>query len=184
MTVAYRKLRDNQVTDSSPALVESLAYRCEMLERFKGRWWSAEAMARLGRKALRNIETLSNMQYLDQRSAGTAARPVHDADALNPLEMLSSVAESHAHGDLPNQRSQRFTAAAGPGDLLATEEPTMEIQDHPQDGSATTDMNERSDPFAGLDTAFGDFFDLSMPTTFFDPLFDDMEAFDFAELPT
>jgi hypothetical protein len=184
MTVAYRKLRDNQAASSSPALVKSLAHRCEILESFRERWWSADAMARLGRKALRNIEALSNVQDLELQPAGTEVTPVHDADALNPLEMLSSVAECHAQGDRPNPLSQTFTVAAGPPDPHAIDEQlTMGIQARTQDGHASTNANEISDSFADFDAAFGDFFDLSMPTTFFDPLFDDTGVYDFSKLP-
>jgi hypothetical protein len=183
MTVAYRKLRDSQVASSSPALVESLTYRCTILESFKERWWSADAMARLGRKALRNVEALSNVQHLDQHPAFTAAGPIYEVDTLNPLEMLSSAAECHAQADILSQLSQSVTAAEGPSGLLATDELATEIQVRTGDGHASTDANERLDIFADFDTAFGDFFDLSMPTTFFDPLFDDTEVYDFSKLP-
>jgi hypothetical protein len=183
MTVAYRKLRDSQVASSSPALVESLTYRCTILESFKERWWSADAMARLGRKALRNVEALSNVQHLDQHPAFTAAGPIYEVDTLNPLDMLSSAAECHAQADILSQLSQSVTAAEGPSGLLATDELATEIQARTGDGHASTDANERLDIFADFDTAFGDFFDLSMPTTFFDPLFDDTEVYDFSKLP-
>jgi len=184
MTVAYRKLRDNQVASSSPALVESLAYRCEVLESFKERWWSADAMARLGRKALQKFEALSNVPDLDQQQAVTVvAGPNHEADTLNPLAMLSSAAECHAQGDIPNQPSQTVIAAAGPRERLATNELTMEIQARTEESHASADADERLDSFADFDTAFGDFFDLSMPTTFFDPLFEDTDMFDFSRSP-
>jgi hypothetical protein len=184
MTVAYRKLRDNRVASRSAALVETLSYRCEILESFKERWWSADAMARLGRKALRKIAALSNVQNLESPRAAISAGPNHEVDTLNPLAMLSSAAECHAQGDLPNQLSHTGIAAAGPRELPATDELTMEVQTRDGEGHASTDAHEVVlDSFADFDTAFGDYFDLSMPTTFYDPLFDDTDGFDLSKLP-
>jgi Fungal specific transcription factor domain len=183
MTVAYRKLRDDQSTVSSPAHVRNLAHRCEILETFSERWWSAEAMARLGRKALQNIQELSKTRCHDQELAKTSERPSHDSDVLNPLEMLSSVAESHAQGCLSNEISQTIAASTDSGDIITADEPLLEIQDRTTFGPAAADTNEQFDTFRDLDTAFEEFFDLSMPTTFFDPLFEEMGMFDFTEVP-
>jgi hypothetical protein len=183
MTVAYRKLRDNQLTGNLLGYVECLGYRCEILESFKERWWSAEAMARLGRRALQNVQEVSNGQNRGQKKANAQDRTSHIVEAVNPLEMLSSVAESHAHGGLSNDLSQTLTTAAEPGDLLATDQQTIEIERLAGEGAVADGIDEESDPFRDLDTAFGDFFDLSMPTTFFDPLFEEMGAMDFSQLP-
>jgi hypothetical protein len=183
MTVAYRKLRDDQSTVGSPAHVRNLAHRCEILETFSERWWSAEAMARLGRKALQNIQELSKSSPHDQKLAKTAERPSHDPAALNPLEMLSSVAESHAQGGLSNGLSRTTTTAADSGDIATADEPLLEIRDPITFCTAATDTSEQFDTFRDLDTAFEGFFDLSMPTTFFDPLFEEMGMFDFTEVP-
>lgn len=180
MTVAYRKPRDNQSLDDSPAYVRSLAYRCEILESFKERWWSAEAMARLGREALWNILELSKSRNHDQQPGSTAAKPTYNADFLNPLEMLSSVAESHAQVPFPNEPSQILTAAPESGDFLGADDLLLEVQDCIRDNVDAIHANEEFEPFRDLDTAFGDFFHLSMPTTFFDPLFEDIGGFNLA----
>ena len=54
LTVAYRGLRDNHV-DAERAQSD-LSTRCETLESLSTYWWTADAMARLGRKALKSLQ--------------------------------------------------------------------------------------------------------------------------------
>lgn len=54
LTVAYRGLRDSHC---DPVKTQSdLAARCDILESFSKIWWTADAMAKLGRKALKSIQ--------------------------------------------------------------------------------------------------------------------------------
>lgn len=54
LTVAYRGLRDSHC---DPVKTQSdLAARCVILENFNKTWWTADAMAKLGRKALKSIQ--------------------------------------------------------------------------------------------------------------------------------
>ncbi|KAG9793276.1 hypothetical protein ABEF93_005144 [Exophiala dermatitidis] len=55
LTVAYRCLRDNADVDPEKARSD-LATRCETLETLSTYWWTADAMARLGRKALKSLQ--------------------------------------------------------------------------------------------------------------------------------
>ncbi|EXJ64662.1 hypothetical protein A1O7_01000 [Cladophialophora yegresii CBS 114405] len=55
LTVTYRGLRDNAFEDGERAQAD-LATRCEMLEALSTYWWTADAMARLGRKALKSLK--------------------------------------------------------------------------------------------------------------------------------
>ena len=183
MVVAYRKLRDIPLSSRSPADIQSLADRCDILESFKGISWSAEAIARLGRKALRNIAELCDIQDHGPRSSIVAAKASHDASSVNALQVLSSAAESHAQGNHPNELAQTLAAEADPGNPFAMDEPLLEVQADSHDGGAAGKATDEFDPFQNLDTAFGDFFDLSTPTAFFDPLFDGVEAFDFSNFP-
>jgi Fungal specific transcription factor domain len=54
LTVAYRGLRDHSADHTST--VSALSARCEMLESLSTRWWTADAMAKLGRKALKSLQ--------------------------------------------------------------------------------------------------------------------------------
>jgi hypothetical protein len=54
LTVAYRGLRDH--SSDTEATASALANRAAMLESLSGRWWTADAMAKLGRKALKSMQ--------------------------------------------------------------------------------------------------------------------------------
>jgi len=54
LTVAYRGLRDSH---SDPIQTQlDLAARCDILESISKTWWTADAMAKLGRKALKSLQ--------------------------------------------------------------------------------------------------------------------------------
>ncbi|KIW16103.1 hypothetical protein PV08_06154 [Exophiala spinifera] len=55
LTVVYRCLRDKANIDLERAKAD-LATRCETLESLSTYWWTADAMARLGRKALKSLQ--------------------------------------------------------------------------------------------------------------------------------
>lgn len=57
LTVTYRGLRDKAFEDVDRAQAD-LATRCEMLEALSTYWWTADAMARLGRKALKSLKDI------------------------------------------------------------------------------------------------------------------------------
>jgi hypothetical protein len=54
LTVAYRGLRDH--SSDTDATASALSNRAAMLESLSGRWWTADAMAKLGRKALKSMQ--------------------------------------------------------------------------------------------------------------------------------
>jgi hypothetical protein len=54
LTVAYRGLRDH--SSDTEATASALSNRAAMLESLSGRWWTADAMAKLGRKALKSMQ--------------------------------------------------------------------------------------------------------------------------------
>ncbi|KAI1611537.1 hypothetical protein EDD36DRAFT_291982 [Exophiala viscosa] len=55
LTVAYRSIRDRANVDLDRAQAD-IATRCETLEMLSTYWWTADAMARLGRKALKSLQ--------------------------------------------------------------------------------------------------------------------------------
>ncbi|KAK5083650.1 hypothetical protein LTR05_006154 [Lithohypha guttulata] len=60
LTVAYRGLRDGH---SDPVKAQAdLASRCDILESLNKTWWTADAMAKLGRKALKSLQQPSQTE--------------------------------------------------------------------------------------------------------------------------
>jgi hypothetical protein len=186
LTVAYRVIRDRNFSSSDPDAISAranLTTRCEILETLSKRYWPADAMAKLGRKAL---ASLSKPGVADQKSSLIIARQLDNVVApckhqgpgpagtrpadlpvgSNALHVLSSAAaqygEESVNGDL--------NANAVP--LIGLEETVSGIYDQGMGSANTSANNYTPESFHNLDTLFDDFFDLSMPTFFEDPLFD------------
>lgn len=145
MGVSYRQLRSSKLITHFDRARASLEACCSLLENLSPRWYPAEAMARLGRKALQEIDR--DHYSLTQPAVGTAptgSTPAESADAN----------ERETQGD---SEEVKPSAAAG----ISTGSPV----------SSMADLDPTMHGFADIDTLFGEFFDLSLPTNFWDPIF-------------
>ncbi|KIW72841.1 hypothetical protein PV04_01008 [Phialophora macrospora] len=98
LTVTYRGLRDNAFEDCERAQAD-LATRCEMLEALSTYWWTADAMARLGRKALKSLKE-------------TGVRKASIANIANAMEAEVSACKFgpfEGKGDRPNHNATPAT---------------------------------------------------------------------------
>jgi hypothetical protein len=89
------------------------------------------------------------------------------------LDVLSSAAEAHANTNQQRRQSTSVTADAT-YDLNVAHGLVQEISVEPA-------FNQQVSSFDDLDALFGDFVDLSMPTLFQDPLFENQQFFDLAD---
>lgn len=161
MGVSYQQLRSSRLTTHFDRAKASLEACCSLLEGIGCRWYSAEAMARLGRKALYQIQEVrsDNLQRnRDLRSQATsetlAAPPPEQPETAASCQPLSPHESSCPIGDAPSIPS---ISESTPGDPL---------------GPASSGIHSiESDGFADIDILFGDFLDLSLPTNFWDPVF-------------
>ena len=122
LTVAYRGLRDHSSDHSNTA--SALATRCEMLESLSTRWWTADAMAKLGRKALKSMQNpvgLKRQEVADLENAMEAEVTVckygpfdgkkHDDEEGSSsgtgtgLHLLSDAAATHSLASQPTPSS-------------------------------------------------------------------------------
>ena len=86
LTVAYRQLRDRSTSTNLEQVKRNLEIRCSLLESLSKRWWSADAMAKLGRKALRTSKAANRNGVARTASASAAA----DAEAAEVGDILDS----------------------------------------------------------------------------------------------
>ncbi|KAJ5815314.1 hypothetical protein N7474_007091 [Penicillium riverlandense] len=114
MGVSYRQLRSSKLITHLDRAKGSLEASCSLLEALSVYWYWAEAMARLGRKALRSC-------------------PPEGRDGSSVVPPAPDVSESFEAG--------------------------------------LTDLEAPLQGFTDIDTLFGEFFDLSLPTNFWDPIF-------------
>ncbi|GKZ33240.1 hypothetical protein AbraIFM66950_003036 [Aspergillus brasiliensis] len=158
MGVSYQQFRSSKLITHLDRARTSLEACCTLLEGLGDFWYSAEATARLGRKALHQIDEVE----LGHHQHGRAASPATPA-TQNPRAFLSPPPDSSfdpAQGTLSNIRSGAPSSALGqelPPRPLCSQEISAPDPDH--------------DSFTDIDTLFGDFLDLSLPTNFWDPLF-------------
>ncbi|CAG7917445.1 unnamed protein product [Penicillium olsonii] len=141
MGVSYRQLRSSKLITHLDRAKASLEACCSLLEHISPYWYSAEAMARLGQKALHQIQGQTTQSKSEARGAG-ALETVHVAP----------------HEDtVPAKRQRTNSGPVSPPDIALDTLPAP--MDMPVDG------------FADIDTLFGEFLDLSLPTNFWDPIF-------------
>lgn len=189
LTVAYRGLRDQHV-DPERAQAD-LTTRCETLEALSRSWWTADAMAKLGRKALRSLQqpgvrkhSTANMtnsleaEVTPCKFGPFAKRDETPAPGLgqegreNGLQVLSDAAATHGstskiHNDPASMAQQHATLLSDPVQhASAVSDNGLSLYT-----PAAIDVGI-FDQFNDLDNLFDGFFDLSMPTIFQDPLFD------------
>ncbi|KAJ5101483.1 hypothetical protein NUU61_003705 [Penicillium alfredii] len=153
MGVSYRQLRSSKLITHIDRAKASLEACCALLEGLSCYWYSAEAMARLGRKALHQIEVPLSQEPQEQTRSSHVVDP---NDSINPSRDTSDVA-------YPNE----FQSGEGNSTMppaTSTEMATGTLGE-PSDLDATVHG------FADIDTLFGELFDLSLPTNFWDPIF-------------
>jgi hypothetical protein len=122
-------------------------------------WYSAEAMARLGRRALREINVAKPGL---QRSQGQGVRQLMDpgsiqsaSNAVTPASTTQLATDNYSRGVsgcVPAPVAPREGLTDSPADLQRVEE-------------------NRQGALEDIDVLFGDFLDLSLPTNFWDPVF-------------
>lgn len=154
MGVSYQQFRSSKLITHFNRAKTSLADCCSVLEELSAYWFSAEAMARLGRTALHQMEVkleyLSRPEENEQRSTServAAAEP--PAVPIHPNGQPASHEDHHGFTSMPS------TSATQDAPVLQASGP----DDPGHDG------------FANIDMLFGDFLDLSLPTNFWDPVF-------------
>ncbi|KAL4987499.1 hypothetical protein BDW68DRAFT_197399 [Aspergillus falconensis] len=163
MGVSYQELRSSNLITHFNRARASLETCCNILEELVS-WCSAEAMARLGRKALRQINGISseNNRLLASVKSGGKSPNRNTASAADLGISGNSVPASSYSFDTHNPSSDYLPAVVNP------EQHVIPLVDEQQEYLQETTS---SDGFADIDMLFDDFLDLSLPTNFWDPIF-------------
>ena len=159
MGVSYQQFRSSKLVTHVDRAKASLEACCSVLERLGVYWYSAEAMARLGRKALHHIE---------------GVRPEPRGHSIELSDRVSIPANPGVSASVPpaplpsyhhlNELDSSGTPRAFPSIPPIQDAPALEpLESHLSDTG--------NDGFADIDMLFGDFLDLSLPTNFWDPVF-------------
>lgn len=159
MGVSYRQLRSSRLITHFDRAKASLEACCSLLEDLSSQWYSAEAMARLGRKALQQID------HEHQR---------HSGDRSPPRSTNNGPVPTASESGAPSSANEGPTTLGETG-VLPSVAPDP---DNPIGGSLASleDFDPTLHGFADIDTLFGEFLDLSLPTNFWDPIFAEDEG--------
>ncbi|KAL4874180.1 hypothetical protein BDV12DRAFT_182009 [Aspergillus spectabilis] len=170
MGVSYQQFRSSKLITYFDRARGSLEACCALLKELGTSWYSAEAMARLGRKALRQIDE------------------AHFGDNQPSRGLLPSTTTTNISGSLEHNTSSAVTQGISGA--------RTQLSSHSSDGHSLSGCNlaaaavsEQSvlpplsgqldnpedslggNGFADIDMLFDDFLDLSLPTNFWDPVF-------------
>ncbi|RHZ71174.1 hypothetical protein CDV55_108643 [Aspergillus turcosus] len=157
MSVSYQQFRSSRLITHFNRAKASLEACCSLLEGMGIYWYSAEAMARLGRRALREIDVAKPVL---QRSQGQGVRQLMDSESIpSASNALTTASTTQLAADSPG------VSGYVPADVAPQEGPTV------SSAELQRDEENREGALEDIDVLFGDFLDLSLPTNFWDPVF-------------
>lgn len=168
MGVSYQQFRSSKLITHYDRAKASLEACCTLLENLSIYWYSAEAMARLGRKALHQIEEVKpgSSRYGQESRQQTAPdhSPVVLACHPEPTASASITPMLECSDDRRSLNDAPLSNAAASLEMNPMVAP---LAGRPMAGFQPS----AADGFADIDMLFGDFLDLSLPTNFWDPVF-------------
>ncbi|KAJ5097548.1 transcriptional regulator family: Fungal Specific TF, partial [Penicillium angulare] len=171
MGVSYRQLRSSKLITHFNRAKASLEACCSLLEELSPQWYSAEAMARLGQRALQHVN-YDHSRHTQPKSLSVAQSapppPPPPAPAPAPLGETSIDSEPVRLSDDTGLASNQIGSVI-PVDVS---DANISINDSLP---SMDDLGTTTDGFADIDTLFGEFLDLSLPTNFWDPIFAEAE---------
>ncbi|KAK5234413.1 hypothetical protein LTR47_004446 [Exophiala xenobiotica] len=135
LTVVYRALRDNANIDLGRAQAD-LATRCETLEALSSYWWTADAMARLGRKALKSLQ----QPGVRKHSVANIQNAMDAEVAMCKFGPFDSKSNAAPNSSLANKKAKTSTDTHAAGNAL-----------HVLSDAAATHSNSTTSPGPGQD---------------------------------
>jgi hypothetical protein len=165
MGVSYQQFRNSKLITHHTRAKASLDACCALLEELSAYWYSAEAMARLGRKALRQIKGLAfeDGKFGHGPPLSTVDNNNHDNSTSSMTDQELPLAGPSVHSNEPHHPSE--------SEWLPSMTPARPVPLIPDEQHKDLQNSVSEDGFAGIDMLFDDFLDLSLPTNFWDPVF-------------
>lgn len=180
LSVAYKHLRQTGLVTNRIRATKQLKCCCTLLDALASTWWSAGAMAKLGRRALNeankppivNRTRIQQAQYPRQASRGTDSRETtsnhEDAGWLHMNPQNDIIAQGNMND------GNDASAATGTDSCVQRHGPCEPSKSNGDESSLAEEFAlEFDDPFDGMDQLLGNYLDLNLPTDYGDPLFAD-----------
>ncbi|KAL4885373.1 hypothetical protein BJY04DRAFT_180790 [Aspergillus karnatakaensis] len=169
MGVSYQQFRSSKLITHLGRARSSLEACCALLEDLGTSWYSAEAMARLGRKALRQIddahpgETPPSSGFM----LSTIAKHSRGNIEHNPSNLIKQGMSRVSTQPITTSSNAKIQQESNLADAIVPDQHGLQHVD----GKLFTEDVVGGDGFADIDMLFDDFLDLSLPTNFWDPVF-------------
>ncbi|KAL4800076.1 hypothetical protein BDV19DRAFT_376085 [Aspergillus venezuelensis] len=166
MGVSYQQFRTSKLITHFDRAKASLESCCDLLQALGTYWYSAEAMARLGRKALRQIDECASRNRKSYRDPQMLSAMTTNNANLNNQALVTANADASVVS-LPTS-SKPSEPLRVPTTMIAHGQPIRPLDDEQHDVEQSV---PGGDCLADIDMLFDDFLDLSLPTHFWDPVF-------------
>jgi hypothetical protein len=185
LSVAYKHIRQTGLVTSRIQAMARLKQCCRLLDALADTWWSADAMAKLGRRALNEANKPPVNPKSKRERAQCIGRPRQSSHEVGSRE--TSVSQPEAVENLQTstviERNQNDRIPQN----LVSEHGNMITGPQPGGNSGSNGDVDMTGVFApgfnnpmafdtsfdGIDQLLGDYLDLNLPTNFGDPLFVD-----------
>ncbi|KAJ5121206.1 Uracil-DNA glycosylase [Penicillium bovifimosum] len=169
MGVSYRQLRSSRLITHINRAKASLEACRSLLENLSPYWYSAEGMARLGQRALDQIQGQLQSSRTDRVGPQRHVTvPAHKQPGPND-SMSKGLETTHfapPGNEFPRAKRQR-SSSHGMANVSTAADVAIEPLHPPMSDVDTHVPNGLAD----IDTLFGEFLDISLPTNFWDPIF-------------
>lgn len=171
MGVSYQQFRSSKLITHFDRAKASLVACCSLLEGLGVYWYSAEAMARLGRKALHQIEgaKVESRGYVQEaKQKAPSGRTSISTNINNLASTMPMVPCSNNASGLESSQENNTAFFSVPSSAPSHNSvPFGNLESQLFPGPDETGH----DGFEDIDMLFDDFLDLSLPTNFWDPVF-------------
>ena len=180
LSVAYKHLRQTGLVTSRIRAAKQLKCCCTLLDALASTWWSAGAMAKLGRRALNEANKPPAVNRTRTHQAQYSRQAAHETDSREAISNHEDTGWLHMNpqnniivqGDI-NDSNDASAATVTDG----------RVQGHGPCGPSESNGDESSlaggfalafnDSFDCIDQLLGNYLDLNLRTNFGDPLFAD-----------
>lgn len=180
LSVAYKHLRQTQLVTSRIRATKQLKRCCTLLDDLASTWWSAGAMAKLGRRALKEANRPAAVNRTRPQQVQYPRQAAHETDSIGTISKHGDAGWLHMNpqnniivqGSI-NDSNDASAATVTDGrvqGLGPCGPPESKSDESSLAGGFALDFN---DPFDGIDQLLGNYLDLNFRTNFGDPLFTD-----------
>lgn len=178
LSVAYKHLRQTELATSRIQATKQLKCCCALLDALTPTWWSAGAMAKLGRRALNEANKPPAVNRTRTQQAQYPQQAAHETDSRETIANHGDAGLLHMNSQINTIAQENINDSNGASAATLTDDRILGLGPCGPSGSNADESNlaggfvlDFNDPFDGIDQLLGNYLDLNLRTNFGDPLF-------------